>query len=100
VSLLVACPTTIRVTFANGSPAAYASIMVYRVDCFLWWCWDGPLISAVTAGFDGKATVTLEQGKTYHVYASARDASGALKKRDVYQKPTYCPFYIGIWLPA
>jgi len=90
----MACLTIIDVDYYSGAPAAFASIDIYEVRYFLWWRFE-VWVASRTAGFDGKTSIDLTQGKTYHVRARA---SG--KQRDVYSKIGYCPYYIGIWLPA
>jgi len=90
----MSCVTTFDIDYADGSPAAFASIDVWEVRGFLWWRLES-YVGSRTADFYGKAQMTLQKGKTYHVRARAGG-----KQRDVDRATYYCPYHIGIWLPA
>jgi len=88
------CLVNIEVDYYNGAPASFASIDVWEVKGFLWWTVE-VWVGSRTAGFDGKASITLVKDRNYHVRARAGG-----KQRDVYRRTTSCPYYIGIVLPA
>mgnify|MGYP001069777684 CR=1 FL=1 len=89
------CIANIEVEYANGLKGSFASVDVWEVRCFLWSCYDTTWVGSRTADVSGKTSLPLQQGKTYHVRARAMG-----KQRDVYKKPTSCPYYIGIALPS
>jgi|GEM_PF-5849381 len=91
------CVLTIRVTQANGSPAPFAIISVFKIVPFLWWqlWWH---VTTVTANFYGETTVTLEKGVSYMVRAVWIGADARRRETTEPIKLNVCPYIMTVRL--
>ena len=78
------CPIQITVRYADGKPAAFASVTAFEVSRVLWWEVD-KYAAATVANFEGIVKFDLTKGRKYHFVFRA-----GTKKGDVWKELTYC----------